>query len=243
MAATCQAPPRACPACVDGSDYTPVRGAPPHPAATARAAARRATRAAQRATPAARLGRAAKRKGTRLEQEIARVFQGLRVPYSGMLDGFPNDVLIPAPGRRPPAAGSPAARAAWYARHGWRTEVKGRADAGRLLYRAVAQADVAAVREPGGPWLFVVPAARWQAGGDPALAPWAAAPTATVLASGLRCAVLEHARAFGTIWRWLTHEAADVLLFKADRRGWLVICDAAHLTAWAAAVPAPAPAR
>jgi len=157
-----------CPYCVDGSEYTPARGAPLHPAAMARHADRRAARQ----TPAARRGRRARQRGLRAERDAARAFGGTVVPGSGRLDGWPGDVRLP---------------------DGWRVEVKERSRGFGWLYRHTATHGAVIWTEPDGLALAALTPAAFAArdrlapvpvarpGGFRQLRAWLAAEGADVL--------------------------------------------------------------
>ena len=212
VGANCRVPTH-CPYCVEGSEYRPVDRAIPFPAAAARQAARKAARQAAKTTDASRRGKRSARKGRRVEQEAARYFAGKRVPLSGALDGLANDVVLP---------------------NGWRAEVKARASGLSWLYADLARYDWVAVRDPAARWLVAVTGERFLAGFAPSerTALQAVPLQAGVVATGGVRGCLKARAKVDTLWQWLEAEHADALLFKADRRGWLVICDAAHWQAW-----------
>jgi len=209
VGANCRVPTH-CPYCVAGSEYQPRDRSIPWPATATRVAAAHAARAAARQTPAAVRGRRAARKGRRLEQEAARVFGGQRVPLSGALDGLANDVVFP---------------------NGWRAEVKGRAQGFAWLYAALATHAWVVVRDGTGRDLYAVTGDQWRLGFPPPVrgtlrrTTWAVGDRP---GNGWGCTRSR----LTTVWRWLAAEAADVLLFKADRQAWLVLMDQAHWDAW-----------
>lgn len=214
VGANCRVPTH-CPYCVEGSEYRPVDRAIPFPAAAARQAARKAARQAAKTTDASRRGKRSARKGRRVEQEAARYFAGKRVPLSGALDGLDNDVVLA---------------------NGWRTEVKARASGLSWLYADLSHSDWVAFRDRSDRWLVAVTGERFLAGFSAEertaiqAVPWR---LGVVAASGLQGCLKERARV-DTLWQWLQAENADALLFKADRRGWLVICDTEHWRVWLA---------
>ena len=207
--------PTHCPYCVEGSEYRPVDRAIPFPAAAARQAERKAARKAAKTSDASLRGKRAARKGRRVEQEAARYFDGRRVPLSGALDGLSNDVVLP---------------------NGWRTEVKARASGLPWLYTDLERYDWVAFCDSDGRWLVAVTGERFLAGFSAEertaiqTVPW---QFGVVAPGGVGGCLKARARV-DTLWQWLAAENADALLFKADRRGWLVICDTAHWRAWLA---------
>lgn len=201
--------PSHCPYCVEGSEYRPINRAIPFPATAVRQAARRVERKAAKQTDASQRGKRSARKGRRVEQEAARFFGGTRVPLSGALDGLANDVVLP---------------------NGWRAEVKARATGLSWLYADLADYDWVAIRDPADRWLVAVTGERFQSGFSTEeraaihRTPW---QLGSATAGSLRGCLKARAKV-DTLWRWLEAEDADVLLFKADRRGWIVLCDAVH---------------
>lgn len=169
---------------------------------------------AHQASEPYRTGRRSNRKGKRLERELAAIVHGERVPLSGELENYPNDVI----------AGG-----------GWRLESKGRGEGLALLYRWLEGADVLAVNDGAG-WLYV---ARLS---DYAQALWSRVPNAPSL-DALVDPVLEGVvrisrysvfvrrprTGLTTVRAWLLAEQADALCFKADRMGWLLIADGTHM--------------
>ena len=214
VGANCRVPSH-CPYCVEGSEYRPMDRAIRFPAAAARQAERKAARQAAKTSDASRRGKRSARKGRRVEQEAARYFGGKRVPLSGALDGLANDVVLP---------------------NGWRVEVKARASGLSWLYADLARYDWVAVRDPADRWLVAVTGERFLAGFSAEAraaiptAPWQFGVVATAEIRGC----LKARAKVDTLWQWLAAEHADALLFKADRRGWLVICDPEHWRAWLA---------
>lgn len=223
VGANCRVPTH-CPYCVGGSEYRPVDRAIRLPAAVERETARRVARQAARQTDAAQRGRRSARKGRRVEQEAVRFFGGRRVPLSGALDGLDNDVVLP---------------------NGWRAEVKARAQGLSWLYADLRHQDWVAMQSPDGRWLVAMTGARWRVGFSPAeraalsAVPWRLGSVTTGSVSGC----LKARARVDTLWQWLAAESADVLLFKADRQGWLVICDAPHWVWWLAGDPTGIPRR
>ena len=187
----------------------------PFPAVAARQAERKAARKAAKTSDASLRGKRAARKGRRVEQEAARYFDGKRVPLSGALDGLSNDVVLP---------------------NGWRTEVKARASGLPWLYTDLERYDWVAFCDSDGRWLVAVTGERFLAGFSAEertaiqTVPW---QFGVVAPGGVGGCLKARARV-DTLWQWLAAENADALLFKADRRGWLVICDTAHWRAWLA---------
>lgn len=221
--ANCRVPSH-CPYCVDGSAYDPIDRRVLFPAAAERREARRVARVLHRTTPEYRRGRKSAQKGRRLEQELAHLVGGRRVPLSGALDGMPNDVV---------------------ARNGWRLEANGRAAQFGTLYRWLGEADVVAFREleGDGPWLFACRlewmVARMRSGQEVgegqdvvrAVEEPTRTPATVTLPGGVRCVVHRTRGGFTTLRRWLTAEGADALCVKADRRGWRAVMDTGHMAA------------
>jgi hypothetical protein len=223
VGANCRVPTH-CPYCVDGSEYRPVDRAIRFPTTVARAAARRSARTTARQSAASQRGRRSARKGRRAEQDAVRYFGGRRVPLSGALDGLDNDVVLP---------------------NGWRAEVKARAAGLSWLYADLRQHDWVGIRGPDGRWLVAMTGARWRVGFSPQdraavrAVPWRLGSVTTDSVSGC----LKARARVDTLWQWLAAESADVLLFKADRQGWLVMCDTPHWVAWLAGEPTGVPQR
>jgi len=211
-----------CPYCIQGSEYQAIDRRVLFPAEVERKEARRVAQVLHRMTPEYRTGKRSAHKGRRLEQELARLVEGHRVPLSGALEGLPNDVV---------------------ARNGWRLESKGRADLFGTIYRWLGESDVVAFREieAGGPWLFGC-RLDWMMArlGEPD-APGAdrliaavegvrRSPASVVLPGGEPCVVHRTKGGFTLMRRWLAAEDAAVLCLKADRRGWVSVMDADHMT-------------
>lgn len=200
----CQQPTH-CPYCIDGSEYVPDAARVPHPAQVAARQARQAARRGARQTAAAQTGRRSVRKGRRVERAAVQYFGGERVPLSGMLDGHPNDTVLP---------------------NGWRAEVKARHDGLGWLIARIAETPVVAVQTPDGPSLIAVAGAVFRVGPPAVPEPYRAdpltwPPTARVTRKRVK-----------QLWDWLTAEQADVLLIKIDRQPWLVVMDVAHWRQW-----------
>lgn len=143
------------------------------------------------------------------------------MPLSGILDGHPNDVVL---------------------KNGWRVEVKGRSRGLSLIYGWMEEADVVAFRETGQDWLFAMGRQRFTLWADGDLSGWRGAmrrilsrldPAGPVIVLPDRSTMVcrERRSGFSTIRRWLAAEKADALLFRGDRREWLVVLDRAHLEA------------
>gem|GEM_PF-1088882 len=183
-----------CPFCVDGSEYQPIDRKIVFPTQAARIAARKEWRKSM----AFRNGRGNARKGRQGEREVARLFGGQRVPMSGILDGLPNDNVLP---------------------NGWRVETKRRKSGLTRLYTRLTRGDVDVliVEDEDGPPLVVAPRTIWDLLGSP--------PSL----KGVRWARVVWAGGTKTIRRWLSAEQADAVLFRADRRDWLVIFEASRL--------------
>lgn len=121
----------------------------------------------------------------------------------------------------------------------WRTEVKARQSGLTLLYSWLEDADVVAFRETGLPWLFCMDLRRFQmwmavAGVDAgrlqsALSGIGHGMARVEIAKNMVVAAHERRSGFTTIRKWLAAEKADALLFKADRKDWLVVVDETHL--------------
>lgn len=203
VAQHCQQPTH-CPYCVDGSEYVPDAARVPHPAQVAARQARQTERKVQRQQPAAQAGRRSVRKGRRVERDAVHYFGGARVPLSGMLDGHPNDVVLP---------------------NGWRAEVKGRRTGWGNILQRVTLTSVVFLPQPA---LVVIAGAVFRVG--PAAIP---PPFRQDLQTWPADARLETARVTQWV-AWLTAEAADVLLIKIDRQPWLVVMDVPHWHQWMA---------
>jgi hypothetical protein len=132
-----------CPYCVDGSEYTPRDRRVLFPTVVARKAGRKAARQ----TAAACRGRRARRQGLKAEREAARAFDATVVPGSGMWDGLPNDLVLPA---------------------GWRAEAKERTGQFGLLYRWTARDGVVQWTEPDGRVYVAMTQLVYQSGFRPA---------------------------------------------------------------------------
>lgn len=207
-----------CPFCINGNEYSPVDKRVLFPAEAERLQVRADARREHRQSEAYKVGKKSNRKGKRREREIAKLLGGERVPMSGALDGLPNDVVLP---------------------NGWRTEVKARKSGLAVLYGWLEDADVVAFREIGGEWLFVMDLAHFKLWLDgesirrqslaAALAAIGRGETSLVVGKHLRFAARERKSGFATIRAWLKAENADALLYKADRKDWLVVMDEAHL--------------
>ena len=210
-----------CPYCVWGSQYRPKSRQIRYPLEVDMAQARAAATKAHRATAAYQTGRRSNRKGKRLERELAALVHGERVPLSGELENYPNDVI---------------------AKNGWRLECKGRGSGLSLLYRWLEGQDVLALNDGAG-WLYAVRLAEY------AQALWGAVPKAASLDAwvepvlegqvrvGSRAVrVRRPRRGLDTVRAWLLAEGADALCFKADRMGWLLIADGDHMAAVLAAM-------
>ena len=135
--------PTHCPYCIDGSEYTPRDRRVLFPAVAARKAAQKAARH----SPAARRGRRARQRGLKAEREAARTFDATVVPGSGMWDGLPNDLVLPA---------------------GWRAEAKERTGHFGLLYRWTARDGVVQWTEPDGVVYVAMAQLVYQSGFRPA---------------------------------------------------------------------------
>ena len=222
----CKVAGRSCPYCVNGSEYRPVDKKILFPAEAERVAVRQQQKREHKNSEACRIGKHAKRKGSRREREVAKLLGGERVPLSGMLDGHPNDVILP---------------------NGWRTEVKARKTGLGVLYGWLKDADIVAFREHDGDWLFAMDLPHFKLWLDgegvrrqslsAALAAIRHGETNLVVARYLRLAARERKPGFSTIRGWLKAENADALLFKADRMDWLVIMDEQHLSEMLTAPP------
>jgi len=92
--ATCQTAMH-CPWCVEGSEYTPVRGGPLHPAVQARHDNRRIARRLHRALPAVQRGARNRRHGQLAERRTAHQWHGVVNRGSGRFESRPNDVYLP----------------------------------------------------------------------------------------------------------------------------------------------------
>lgn len=209
--------PTHCPFCIEGSEYRPIRKDVPFPLQAQRARERKTAKREHKKSAAYQSGRRSKQKGGRLEREVCKIFSGIRVPLSGIMDGHPNDAIL---------------------QNGWRVEVKGRRTGLGLLYRWLDNVDVVAFRAPGEPWFFAMAGARFKI--------WNGASTASVRAAKKAIGRLdppafeidlpgggvmtprERRGGFGTIRGWLDAEHAEALFFKADRKEWLVIMDGTH---------------
>lgn len=218
VASNCKVASRNCPFCVNGSEYVPIDKRALFPAEEERLKARAEARREHKQSDAYKIGKRSKRKGSRREREVAKLLGGERVPLSGALDGHPNDVVLP---------------------NGWRTEVKARKAGLAVLYGWIEDADVVAFRETGGEWLFVMDLPHFKLWLDgervrrqslaAALSAIRRGETNLVVGKHLRFAARERKSGFATIRAWLKAENADALLYKADRRDWLVIMDERHL--------------
>lgn len=177
---------------------------------------RLASKRAHQETAAYKTGRRSNRKGKRLERELAHLVQGERVPLSGALERFPNDVV----------AGG-----------GWRLEAKGRGDAAGMVYGLLEKADVAAISD--GSWLFACRLERVLAGlrtgtemtDGSALIKAASGVLAgeVDLPWGGRMTVHRVRRGLKTLREWLLAEKADALCLKVDREPWLLVAGAPHM--------------
>ena len=226
VASNCKVARRNCPYCANGSEYRPVDKKVLFPAEAERVAVRQQQKREQKNSEACRIGKHAKRKGSRREREVAKLLGGERVPLSGMLDGHPNDVILP---------------------NGWRTEVKARKTGLGVLYGWIEAADIVAFREQDGEWLFAMDLPHFKLWLDgegvrrqslsAALASIRRGETDLVVTKGLRLAARERKSGFSTIRAWLDAEKADALLFKADRMEWLAIMDEEHLLEMLTAPP------
>ena len=103
--------------------------------------------------------------------------------------------------------------------NGWRVETKRRKSGLERLYDRLGRGDVdvLVVENEEGPSLVVVPRKVWPLLGDP--------PSL----KGLFWERLIWKGSTRTIRRWLSAEDADAVLFRADRRDWLVIFEASRL--------------
>ena len=216
-----------CPYCIDGSEYQPANRAVLFPSVVARKEERRMAKIAHRRSPEYSRGKRSHRKGRRLEQELARLVGGHRVPLSGALDGHPNDVV---------------------AKNGWRLESKGRGDEFGSLFRWLGEAEIVALREPEGeePWLFAC-RLDWMTARLVEVQPEGDAgplvrvvetvrqsPGTVALPGGVRC-VVHRVAGLLRFRRWIQAEQADVLCPHRDRVGFAAIMDADHLAALLAA--------
>lgn len=224
----CKAAGKHCPYCVNGSEYRPIDKKILFPAIAERARERKEAKKEHRASKSYRTGRRSNQKGKRREREIAKLLGGERVPLSGALDGHPNDVILP---------------------NGWRTEVKARHEGLGILYTWMADAEVVAFREPGEPWLFALTLTRFKLWMDGAgLRRQAVTAAMAAIARGAadtkvgNVVIESHERksGFSKIRQWMAAENADALLFKADRRDWLVVMDERHLREILVSVPSVA---
>lgn len=205
---------------MNGSEYLPLDKRIVFPAVAERARERAQAKREHRASESYRTGRRSNQKGKRREREVTKLLGGERVPLSGALDGHPNDVILP---------------------NGWRTEVKARQSGLAFLYSWVETADVVAFREPDQPWLFGMTLQRFKLWLDGAgLRRQAVAGAIAALNHGAARAQVaksvgieahERKSGFKAIRQWLAAENADALLFKADRKDWLVVMDEKHLRA------------
>lgn len=97
--------------------------------------------------------------------------------------------------------------------NGWRCEVKVRNHGLERFYKGLAKADVLLTEEDGLPGLAVM-------GLDALQAVMAGA------ASHLKAVPFPRPGGTTTIRRWMAAENAAVLLFKADRKGWMAVVEA-----------------
>ena len=96
-----------------------------------------------------------------------------------------------------------------------------------------------AFRESGRPWLFGMTLQRFKLWLDvadlrrqavaAAIAALERGADRTQIAKNLAIEAHERKSGFKAIRQWLAAENADALIFKADRRDWLVIMDEKHL--------------
>lgn len=82
------------------------------------------------------MGKASRDKGNRREREFAKLVGGQRVPLSGAMQGYDQDVILP---------------------NGWKVQVKSEADGWRKIYKILEAADVLALKADNRPWLVVLP--------------------------------------------------------------------------------------
>jgi len=210
-----------CPYCMWGSQYRPRVKGIRFPLDELLAKERVTARQVHEESAAYKRGRSSNTKGKRLERELARLVHGERVPLSGELENYPNDVI---------SAGA------------WRLECKGRSNGLGLLYRWLGGADILALNDGQG-WLFTSRLAEYvQALWEPCHLKGSldtvmdSQPDGDTTYEGRVFRVrrvpggLDQARA------WITAEKADALCFKADRRDWLLICDGPRMAAVLAAM-------
>lgn len=132
-----------CSYCIDGSEYTPGDRRVLFPTV----AQRRADRKAVRRRPAGRRGQQDRQRGLKAEREPARAFYARVVPGSGIWDGLPNDLGLPA---------------------GWRAEARERTGQFGLLYRGTAREGVVPGTEPDGPVYVAITRSAYHSGFRPA---------------------------------------------------------------------------
>ena len=85
------------------------------------------------------MGKAQRDKGARGEREFAKIVGGSRVPLSGAVEGYTNDVILP---------------------NGWKAEVKRRKDMEKTLYSWILdereKPDLVAFRADNKPWIIAL---------------------------------------------------------------------------------------
>jgi len=205
-----------CPYCIWGSEYRPRVRSILFPLEEEMRKAAMEHKRAYRKTETYRGGKRSQRKGKRLERELARLVHGERVPLSGELDRYPNDVV---------------------AGNGWRLEAKGRKDGLGLVRRWLDGVDILALEDERG-WLYVARLSEYAVAlQEPSEASYEGrldqaveqVLEGTVKLEGRSVYVRRRVGGLTGMRGWLDAEGADALCFKADGEPWLLICDGKHM--------------